>query len=133
MAKENRLKKNTRILIIAIQQEIDRNPIKNRKVAVLIKDAGVDRKLLEAGFKQIFNVTIKKYQIMRRMEFSRQLLDEGRFSIKEIAFKCGYCSQNSYAKAFKKLYSQTPSDWQNRPENMEDDLYPPNQPPHFGL
>jgi AraC-like DNA-binding protein len=122
MAKESRIKKNTRILIIAIQQEIDRNPIKNKKVASLVLGAGIDRKLLEAGFKQIFNVTIKKYQIMRRMEFSRQLLDEGRLSIKEIAYQCGYSSQNSFAKAFKKLYSQTPTDWQNRPEGIEEEL-----------
>ena len=116
MAKENRLKKNIRILIVAIQQEIDRNPTRNKRVTLLAKDAGIDRKMLESGFKQLFNVTIKKYQIMRRMEFSQELLDEGFLSIKEIAFKCGYNSQNSYAKAFKKIYNQTPSDWQNRPE-----------------
>jgi AraC-like DNA-binding protein len=116
MAKENRLKKNTRILIIAIQQDIDRNPTKNKRVTTLAQDAGLDRKLLELGFKQLFKVTLKKYQIMRRMQFSQQLLDEGMLSIKEIAFKCGYNSQNSYAKAFKKLYNQTPTDWQNRPE-----------------
>ena len=116
MDKENRLRKKTKLLVYTIQQEINTNPLKNKKVSLLAIEAGIDRKLLEAGFKIIFGVTIKKYQIRRRMEISQQLLDEGRHTIKEIAFKCGYRSQNSFAKAFKKLYGLTPTDWQNRPE-----------------
>lgn len=118
MDKENKLKKSTKVLVYAVQQEINSNPLINKRISLMVREAGIDRKLLEAGFKLLFGVTIKKYQIMRRMEFSQQLLDEGRLTIKEIAFKCGYGSQNSYAKAFKKLYGQTPSDWQNRPEAM---------------
>lgn len=116
MDKENRLRKKTKVLLYAVQQEINNNPLKNKKINLLAKEAGIDRKLLEASFKILFGVTIKKYQVRRRMEFSQQMLDEGRFTIKEIAFKCGYSSQNSYAKAFKKLFGQTPTDWQNRPE-----------------
>jgi AraC-like DNA-binding protein len=118
MDKENRLKKKTKVLLYAIQLEIKSNPLKNKKVSAIARDAGIDRKLLEAGFKLLFGVTLKKYQIQRRMEYSQQLLDECRLTIKEIAFQCGYGSQNSYAKAFKKLYNQTPTDWQNRPEAM---------------
>lgn len=116
MDKENRLRKKTKVLVYAVQQEINSNPLKNKKISSLAKEAGIDRKLLEASFKIMFGITIKKYQVRLRMEFSQQLLDEGRLTIKEIAFKCGYSSQNSFAKAFKKLYGQTPTDWQNRPE-----------------
>ena len=116
MDKDNNLRKKTKVLLYAVQQEIHNNPLKNKKISSLAKEAGIDRKSLEAGFKLLFGVTIKKYQVQRRMEFSQQVLDEGRLTIKEIAFKCGYLSQNSYAKAFKKLFGQTPTDWQNRPE-----------------
>jgi AraC-like DNA-binding protein len=114
MDKDNRLKKSTIVIIYAIQHDIRNNPLKNRTVRSIAKEAGIDLKLLEAGFKLLFGVTIKKYQLLRKMEFSQQLLDEARFTIKEIAFKCGYSSQNSFTKAFKKTYNQTPSDWQNR-------------------
>ena len=118
MDKDNRLKKSTKVLIYAIQLEIKSYPLKNKKISVIAKDAGIDRKLLEAGFKILFGITIKQYQIQRKMEFSQQLLDEAHLTIKEIAFQCGYSSQNSYAKAFKKIYNQTPTDWQNRPEAL---------------
>ena len=114
MDKENRLKKSTKVLIYAIELDIKSHPLKNKKVHLIAKDAGIDRKLLEAGFKILFGVTLKKYQLMRRMEFSQQLLDEARFTIKEIAFKCGYSSPTSFAKAFKKLYNLSPTEWQNR-------------------
>ena len=116
MDKENRMKKRTKVLIMAIHHEIKSSPLKNKKIYVIAKEAGIDRNLLEAGFKMLFGITLKKYQILRRLEFSQQMLDEGRLTIKEIAFQCGYGSQNSFAKAFKKIYNQTPSDWQNRPE-----------------
>src|SRR5688572_16946966 len=118
MDNENRMKKRTKVLIMVIDHEIKRNPLTNKKIHQIAKAAGIARKLLESGFKILFGITLKKYQVLRRMEFSQQLLDEGRLTIKEIAFQCGYGSQNSFAKAFKKLYNQTPTDWQNRPEAL---------------
>jgi AraC-like DNA-binding protein len=119
MARKNGMRKSTKTLIYAVQLEIKNNPLKNKKISVIIMDTGLDRKMLEAGFKLLFDITIKKYQLKQKMEHSQQLLDAGRHTIKEIAFKCGYSSQNSYAKAFKKLYGQTPTDWQNRLEPIE--------------
>lgn len=116
MDEGNRFRKKTKLLIYAIQQAINSNPVKNQKISLLAREAGIDRKLLEWGFRKLFGVTIKKYQIRRKMEFSQKLLDEGRLTIKEISFKCGYKSQGGYAKAFKRLYGQSPTDWQNRPE-----------------
>lgn len=120
MNKENRLRKRTKIIAQTVQQEINSNPLKIKRISLVVKDAGIDRKMLEAGFKLLFGITIKKYQIRRRMEYSQQLLDEYNLTIKEIAFKCGYGSQNSYAKAFKKLFGQTPTSWQNRPETISE-------------
>jgi AraC-like DNA-binding protein len=121
MDKENRMKKSTKTLIHAIQLEIRKNPLKSKKVYIIAREAGIDRKLLEAGFKILFGVTVKTYQLTRKLEFSQKLLDEGRLTIKEIAFQCGYSSQNSFAKAFKKLYNQSPTSWQNRPEALQAD------------
>jgi AraC-like DNA-binding protein len=119
MARKNGMRKTTKTLIYAVQLEIKSYPLKNKKISAIVKDTGLDRKMLEAGFKLLFGITIKKYQLKQKMEHSQQLLDAGRHTIKEIAFKCGYSSQNSYAKAFKKLVGQTPTDWQNRLEPIE--------------
>jgi AraC-like DNA-binding protein len=120
MDNENRMKKSTKMLIYAIQLEIKNNPLKNKKVHLIAKDAGIDRKLLETGFRILFGVTLKTYQLHRLLEHAQLMLDEGRLTIKEIAYQCGYSSQNSFAKAFKKIYNQSPTEWQNRPEAKQE-------------
>lgn len=120
MRTPKRLTKRVQVIIYTVQSYIDNHSLQNQKINDLASDAGIDRKVLEAGFKQLFHVTIKKYYTRRRMEFSKQLLDEGILTKKEIAYKCGYSSQNSYNKAFKKLYKITPTEWQNRMEEAQE-------------
>ncbi len=115
-----RLTKHVQVVIYELQAYIDDNHShQNLKISDLAMKACIDRKVLEAGFKQIFHMTIKKYCIRRRMEFSQQLLDEGSLTIKEIAHKCGYRSQNSYTRCFKQIYKVTPTEWQNRAERAQ--------------
>ena len=110
----NRFKKYTQLIIYTLKNDIDNNPLKCKKISELASDAKIDRKQLEAGFKFLFESTIKKYQTLRKMEASQELLDDGRHTISEIAYKCGYDLPNSYSKAFKKIYGQTPTEFQNR-------------------
>lgn len=120
MREKKRITKRVQVIIYAVQNCLDNRCLKNKKISDLARDAGIDRKVLEAGFKQLFQVTIKKYYIKRQMEYSKELLDEGVLTIKEISYKCGYSSQNSYTKAFKKLYNITPTEWQNRVEHVQE-------------
>jgi len=120
MTKENRLRKRTQIVIHALKNDIDSNPLKCKKVSDIASEAGIGKKRLEAGFKLLFAITIKQYQILRRLEASQQLLDEGAHTIQEIAYKIGYEQPNSFTKAFKKLYGTTPTDWQNRTGQIQD-------------
>jgi AraC-like DNA-binding protein len=101
------------MLIDAVHLEITNNPLQNKEITAIVRDTGLDRKTLEAGFKLIFRLTINKYQTEQKLKYSQQLLDAGLLTVKEIAFKCGYESHSNYSKAFKKLFGKTPSDWQN--------------------
>lgn len=120
MRTPNRITKRVEVVIYAMQNYIDNHCLKNIRISDLARDTGINRKVLEAGFKQLFQVTIKKYYVRRQMEFSKQFLDEGTLTIKEISCKCGYRSQNSYTKAFKKLYNITPTEWRNRIEQVQE-------------
>lgn len=108
------ISKNVEVAVYSIKESIDNHPFQNKKINALLGETGLDRSLLQWSFKQIFGMKIKEYQIMQRLESSKQLLEDGQLSVKEIAFKCGYHNQNSYTKTFKKLYGITPKKWQQQ-------------------
>lgn len=51
-----------------------------------------------------------------RFEGARQLLEEGRLSIKEIAFRLGYQDHNAFRRAFKVWSGLQPSRWRAVPK-----------------
>lgn|GEM_PF-5601731 len=53
-----------------------------------------------------------------RFEGARQLLQEGRLSIKEIAFKLGYQDHNAFRRAFKVWSGLQPSRWRAEPQAL---------------
>jgi len=108
------ISKHVETAVNSIKKSIDNNPLQNQKINTLLCEAGLDRSLLQSGFKQIYGMKIKEYQVKQRLEYSKVLLEEGLLSIKQIAYKCCYHNQNSYTKTFKKHYGITPKKWQSQ-------------------
>jgi AraC-like DNA-binding protein len=106
--------RNVRITIEAMKQHIDHNPFHCRKALDLLDrlTTPVKRSTLEKAFKDAYGVGIKGYQVTKRLEASKAMLENG-LSKKEIAFKCFYRSPSSFAAAFKKEFKMTPSEWQS--------------------
>jgi two-component system, response regulator YesN len=63
-------------------------------------------------FSRIFSktegITYKDYLTNLRMEKAKQLLKEGRKSIKEISIEVGYIDQNYFSRVFKKYCNKSP-------------------------
>jgi AraC-like DNA-binding protein len=121
MKKSTHLNKFARDAINGVKYTIDVNPFGKKNITALALDAGIGRNLLQKGFKHLFGIRVNEYQKRKRMEAATFILQEGRFTIQEVASKCGYRSQSSFTRAFKDIYSMTPSEWQNR------DVSPPLQ------
>ncbi|ESA33721.1 transcriptional family [Leptolyngbya sp. Heron Island J] len=63
---------------------------------------------LKVGFRQIFGTTVFGYLHQYRMETARQLLQEQRLNVKEVARSVGYVSQSRFATAFRKEFGINP-------------------------
>lgn len=91
---------------------IDSHPFTRKSTDDFAADTGVNRNLLQQGFKHKHKKRIKEYQFEKRMEAACELLLEGRLIKKEISLKCGYENANNFSNAFKKKYKMSPSQWQ---------------------
>jgi two-component system response regulator YesN len=93
---------------------IDQNPLERKSIEDFTDMAGINRKLLQRNFKQYYGITISEYQLQKKLETAAEMLEEGRLSKKQIAFRCGYHNQNNFSKAFRKQYNISPSNWQRQ-------------------
>ena len=59
-------------------------------------------------FKQSMGITPHQYLIKQRMKKAKQLLQQGKLSIIEVAAECGFSNQSHFAKVFHKNIGITP-------------------------
>jgi AraC-like DNA-binding protein len=91
---------------------------KNLKYHFVIREiaqkVGMNEFKLKNGFRELFGNGVYEYLRLERMQAARNLLTERGRSIKEIAALTGYHSVNSFIKAFKKKYGETPGEFRKR-------------------
>jgi AraC-like DNA-binding protein len=78
-------------------------------IADLSKIAGMSQSQLKRKFKTHEGVSLRDYAHDSKMKHSLELLKSNR-SVKEIANKLGYTSQNSFSRAFKQYYGYSPTE-----------------------
>lgn len=71
-------------------------------------------------FKSIIGDTAKEYLTRLRLEKSALLLKNSDKAINEIAYECGYCSPETFTRAFKNYFSTTPSQFK---ESSKQELF----------
>ena len=62
-------------------------------------------------FKQCFKVNFSAYLNEFRVEKARELLATTRLSVREVSIACGYSDSNYFARVFKRITGQTPSEY----------------------
>jgi len=62
-------------------------------------------------FKQCFRVNFSAYLNEYRIEKAKAMMADSRISIKDIGIACGYSDSNYFARVFKRITGQTPSDY----------------------
>ncbi len=77
----------------------------------LARLSGINDFKLKKGFKDVFGTTVFKYLFEVRMERSKTLILEGKFTISEIAFMIGYKNPAHFTAAFKRKFGRLPSDF----------------------
>ncbi|MAO46639.1 MAG: AraC family transcriptional regulator [Crocinitomicaceae bacterium] len=93
------------------------NMINPPTLTELSEDVGLNLKKLKQGFKQVYGSSVFNFLFDYKMEFSRKLLDSGKYNINEVGEKVGYSTASHFISSFKKKYGITPKKYvlsQNR-------------------
>jgi AraC-like DNA-binding protein len=62
-------------------------------------------------FKQCFRVNFSAYLNEYRIDKAKVMMADPRINIKDIGIACGYSDSNYFARVFKRITGQTPSDY----------------------
>lgn len=75
--------------------------------AVLINEC-----YLKKGFRELFGSSVYDFVQQERIRKAKLFLQEGRYSIQEIALELGFSNTSNFTNAFKRLTGQPPTSWQ---------------------
>ncbi|MEX0968418.1 MAG: AraC family transcriptional regulator [Bacteroidia bacterium] len=77
----------------------------------LSRKVGINENKLKKGFKKVFYITLYQYLIIARFKLAKELLEEGRLNISQIAERVGYNNKSHFSNKFKRIYGVLPKDF----------------------
>ncbi|PIG94712.1 AraC family transcriptional regulator [Gloeocapsopsis sp. IPPAS B-1203] len=80
----------------------------------LARQVGLNECTLKRGFRQVFGTTAFSYLYEYRLEQARQLLQERRLNVSEVAHSVGFGSCSHLSKAFRHKYGISPKQYQTQ-------------------
>ena len=80
----------------------------------LARQVGLNDCTLKRGFREVFGTTAFGYLHHYRLEQARQLLQERRLNVSEIARAVGFASYTSLSKGFRRKYGISPKQYQTQ-------------------
>lgn len=107
---KNASKENNRII-----EEAKRIIYKNLHNRIIIKDVAkeldVTPEYLSALFRKAESITVNDYIIKTKIGLAENLLIYSKYSIEDIAYYLGFCSQSHFGRNFKKWKGVTPKQY----------------------
>lgn len=83
-------------------------------IAEICQQFSMSRSSLQLLFKNAVNQSPKKYISDMKLEKSRQMLRENKYTVSEISLKLGYSSIHYFSNAFNQKYHISPSEYAKR-------------------
>jgi len=77
----------------------------------LARHVGLNDFKLKRGFRQVFGTTVFGYVRDQRMARARQLLEQQRLNVTEVAGAVGYANPSQFAAAFKRKFGVNPASY----------------------
>jgi transcriptional regulator GlxA family with amidase domain len=97
--------------ILAIQEQMERSYSQEFEVALFARNNGMSRRTFERRFKSATGDTPLAYLQRTRVEAAKQLLESGRQTFDEVAYRVGYEDSSFFRKLFIKYTGLRPSDY----------------------
>ena len=82
-------------------------------VGVLAAVAGLSRAHFSRLFRRLQGISPAEFVLRERISRAARLLVNGQLSVKEIASACGFEDPNYFAKAFRRTYATSPSEFRS--------------------
>ncbi len=95
---------------LAVAQAILRNPAESKSMAVLCSEAGVGVRTIERAFHKDVGISFELWRRQVRLTKAVELLVSG-CSIKEVAYRVGYCQSSAFVEMFRRTFGTTPKAW----------------------
>ncbi len=89
-------------------QYIQDNLNENFSVEELAKEVGTNANKLQLGFKNMYDLTVNKYNQEVKLEKARELLGSSDYNISEIVNMIGFSNRSYFSKIFKEKYGVSP-------------------------
>ena len=97
-----------RNLIQYIEREVRRTDLTIDEIATAM---GLGRTMFNRKVKSLLNVTPIELLVSVRLRLARTMLSEGRFTVSEITYKCGFSSPQYFSRVFKQANGCTPGEY----------------------
>ena len=78
-------------------------------IPVMARQFNLNEFKLKKGFKELYNTTIFKFHLEKRLEMSKLMIGNTPASLKIVAKKYGFRNYSHFSKAFKTKYGKKPS------------------------
>ncbi len=96
-------------LVQRAQAYIEENRHRSLRVVEVIKHTRTTAVTLGKRFRRVLNVFPSKYILIRRIEYAKELLREGKLNISEVSQACGFHSCSYFCHMFKRVTKTTPT------------------------
>lgn len=97
--------------IFAVLRQLLEYPDQNLTILQLANAHHVSPSKLKQDFSSITGMPIRQYMIRQRLQLACKLLEHREYSLAQIAYRCGFCSQSHFTAAFRAQFGITPGQY----------------------
>lgn len=106
--------------IHSIKNQIDCYPFKRHTLNSFSSKFNLGTRTIKQHFKRIFNKSVFQYCIEKRLEYACYLLEKHLdYSIKKVAFICGFRKPQHFIRQFQQKFGKSPGQYRNKILNKE--------------
>ena len=98
-------------IILPALEIINSNFTKNISIIELSKMCNISDTYFRKLFSDKFDVNPKEYIISLRINYAKDLLKSGQFTVSEVSKLCGYSEECHFSRIFKKITGENPNEY----------------------
>ena len=109
--KSSKIKEKDFIALKEVEELLSQHDLeKFPSIEVLSKTAMMSSTKLKTKFKSVYGMKLYEYYNRNRLEKAKEMLQSGKYSVKEVGLDIGFSNLSNFAKAFKKEFGILPNE-----------------------